>query len=204
MHCLPYTLIALCCFVTVAHTSAQTLNPANGHYYSLERLEKTWDAARTAAANSSFAGAQGHLVTITSASEQSFVETLVGQLPSKVWLGGFQPTGSTEPAGGWQWVTGEPFVYTNWRFNEPNNLDNFENLLEMFVSEGKWNDVGATQDISLPRFPNLRAYVIEFSVPEPSCPLVLVCCAVMCSRVRRRLSRAPNQRPRAARNANFV
>ena len=30
------------------------------------------------------------------------------------WLGGYQQHPTTEPGGGWAWVTGEPWVYTNW------------------------------------------------------------------------------------------
>ncbi|MDC7218988.1 MAG: hypothetical protein PQJ59_03545 [Spirochaetales bacterium] len=32
-------------------------------------------------------------------------------------LGGFQPEGSAEPAGGWTWLSGESFDYTNWAQN---------------------------------------------------------------------------------------
>src|SRR5262245_32596831 len=165
-------------FLFAATALAQTFNPDNGHYYQLETLELTWDAARAMAEGSSFAGANGHLVTITSATEQLFVETHFVQLPYKLWLGGFQPSGSFEPAGGWQWVTGEPFVYTHWRSGEPNNVGGIEYLLEMFGGlEGTWNDVGAIADVLLPREPTKRRFVIEYSVPEPSALATLFCCA---------------------------
>lgn len=32
-------------------------------------------------------------------------------------LGGFQPEGSVEPAGGWTWLSGDPWTYTNWAQN---------------------------------------------------------------------------------------
>ena len=32
-----------------------------------------------------------------------------------------QPRGAREPDGGWQWVTGEPFVFADWRPGDPND-----------------------------------------------------------------------------------
>lgn len=29
-------------------------------------------------------------------------------------IGGYQAEGSAEPAGGWHWLSGEPWEYTNW------------------------------------------------------------------------------------------
>ena len=55
----------------------------------------------------------------------------------------------------------------------------------MFYFEGTWNDVGATLDIFSPNTPNLRRFVIEFSVPEPSSLLASLCCVVVFGRVRR-------------------
>jgi hypothetical protein len=75
----------------------------------------------------------GHLASITSAAENAFVYSLVSPDPTLwvlegatgngigPWLGAFQPPGSPEPGGGYQWVDGEPFVYTNWAPWEPSN-----------------------------------------------------------------------------------
>ena len=100
------------------------LNPANGHYYELVNLESdlNWAAAAAAAAAASHLGLPGHLVTITSEAESQFIQANFA-VPSDfsspenfTWIGLFQPSGTTEPgapvdgsAGGWQWVTGEPF-----------------------------------------------------------------------------------------------
>ncbi|WP_171133911.1 caspase family protein [Ruegeria sp. HKCCA6707] len=81
--------------------------------------------------------AGGHLVTLTSPAENSFVFNLISE-DDRFWrqtnvgtrlseavgphIGLYQPPGSREPAGGWRWVTGEPLNYTNWM---PNNLDNY-------------------------------------------------------------------------------
>jgi len=67
-----------------------------------------------------FKGVHGHLATITSSAENAFISTQLGTTQF-AWLGGEQPPGSLEPDGGWQWITGEPWVYTNWDIGEPNN-----------------------------------------------------------------------------------
>src|SRR5687767_6182351 len=74
----------------------------------------SWNAANAAAIGSTFSGQSGHLATITSAAENAFIDLIVNS-GTEAWIGGFQPPGSPEPAGNWQWVNGEGlFTYTNW------------------------------------------------------------------------------------------
>lgn len=119
-----------------------TQGPESGHFYepvtALEALD--WEEARSDAESRSFRGVPGHLVTITSEGEDLFVrEAFSEELRSGPWLGGFQPVGSEEPAGGWQWVTGEPFEYTNWGDGEPNDgVD--EACLQYLDEPPGWND----------------------------------------------------------------
>jgi hypothetical protein len=79
-----------------------------------------------------------HLVTIGSAEENDFV---FGLTPN-TWLG------ATDEAveGVWEWVTGEPFDYTNWAPGEPNNSGGDESQPEHYLTwafppDGRWNDV---------------------------------------------------------------
>ena len=60
---------------------------------------------------------------------------------SGIAIGLVQQPGSVEPDGGWQWVTGEPLVYTNWDVNEPNNAGNpgSEDYGQIY-GDGAWND----------------------------------------------------------------
>ena len=120
-----------------------SLNLDNGHYYEAVPAPGgsiTWSSARTAAASRTMLGASGHLVSITSAAEGAWIRAhLPDAINSGYWLGGFQPNGSPEPAGGWQWVTGEPWSYTNWSSGEPNNANNNENATQ-FAATGGWND----------------------------------------------------------------
>jgi hypothetical protein len=93
-----------------------------------------WPAAR---ALSEAAG--GHLLTIGSKAENDFVFSLFssddrfvklepdGVSLSGPWFGLFQAVGGREPAGGWQWVTGEPFKYKNWSMYAPDNWRAGEN-----------------------------------------------------------------------------
>ncbi len=123
------------------------MNTANGHFYEAVTVSGgiDWFVARDAAESRTFGGIQGHLVTITSAQEDNFVianfpeafepqpavndcaggpTTEPSNCGDPYWLGGFQPTGSppNDPAGGWEWVTGEPFVYAPWAAGEPNDF----------------------------------------------------------------------------------
>ena len=64
----------------------------------------------------------------------------------QAWIGLYQNTSSptfSEPSGGWEWVTGEPLIFTNWgsmahALNPPN-----ENYGEI-TNGGVWNDLQNT------------------------------------------------------------
>jgi hypothetical protein len=141
--------------------SSPIYNPANGHWYQGAEAAN-WFAARAAADAFSFGGYRGHLATINSAEENLFITNAVlPGLPqhNSYWLGGYQDRTAPdyrEPAGGWRWVTGEPWIYANWNGGEPNNVDGGENALEI-RKDGTWND---TRDQIGP-----GGYLIEY---EPS------------------------------------
>jgi len=90
----------------------------NGHWYQLAgSYFVSWVAAHHYAESRG-----GHLVTLTSAAEQSFAaSTAFNSTPSQIddcWLGAFQDSAAPdyeEPAGGWRWVTGEPWEFSAWR-----------------------------------------------------------------------------------------
>jgi hypothetical protein len=58
------------------------------------------------------------------------------------WIGASQPAVTTCPACDWSWVTGDPFVYTNWAAGEPNDFygADSEQHLEFWITPGTWND----------------------------------------------------------------
>lgn len=105
----------------------------NGHSYVVVKTDSTWSYAQELCA-----AMGGHLATVGDAGEQAFLELLAGG-QERFWLGGFR-----EPfdPGSWQWVTGEPWAYTNWGNDEPNGFDEFgggEDRLAIWPR--KWNDL---------------------------------------------------------------
>ena len=107
----------------------------NGHWYRRVNPNSnlTWTQAETVC---ELIGA--HLATVPAASESAFVHLIVGQ--SEVYLGGLQPANSCEPSCEWQWLTGEPWSYTNWNPGEPNNSYAEQNFLRTYPN-GSWDDV---------------------------------------------------------------
>lgn len=131
-------------------------NPANGHYYEEVPVNGgiTWAEARDAAAQRTFSGLRGHLLTITSSAENAFVFAHLPSIPpNQQWhTGGYQDKTApnfSEPTGGWRWVTGEAFQYTNWGAGEPNNALNYPPAEDWMIlgPDGKWNDVPAQRPL---------------------------------------------------------
>ncbi len=161
--------------------------PANGHWYEAVAVGPsgiTWTDARAAAEAQG-----GYLASITSDAENLFVFNLVNSdafwhnsaagTAVGPWLGGYQPPGSPEPAGNWQWDSGEPFVYSDWAAGQPNNTSGNESYIHFCPGSGStpaatWND--------LPNNPpsgwNVNGYIIE-TVPEPG-TLALLGLAALC------------------------
>jgi Lectin C-type domain len=182
---------------SVSH-AADIFNPQNGHFYRLVQFpELRWEDARIAAVSESAFGVAGYLATITSAEEQAFAEAhfLSALQPWGAWLGGYQPAGSPEPSGNWQWVTGESFSYTNWQSGEPSNGFGNENQLQL-LSGGSWNDLGTSEPIGSPLYD--LPYLVEFNVPEPTALLTLLSGMAIGSIFHRRRRRRPLSSENAA------
>ncbi|VGO11855.1 hypothetical protein PDESU_00402 [Pontiella desulfatans] len=137
----------------------------NGHFYEVVYVPDSisWTDASNAAVN-----AGGYLATITSGAENNFVHNLIGNSiywdgPCGPWIGGFQTAGSPEPSGGWQWVTGEPFVYSNWNSGQPNEFNNNnENCIHFGWNPETpyWNDVPDRRNVFASRY--VQSYIIEY------------------------------------------
>jgi Protein of unknown function (DUF642) len=149
----------------------------NHHYYEVVFQSQgiTWDAANTAANARTFNGLQGHLATMTSPNENAFIASHFSQAVRQAfWLGGFQRHGILDPGAGWQWVTGEPWSFTNWNVVNadepddkwgPGSSDQDETRLQFAdgAADGTWKDARAFD-------PNARGYVVEYE-PSPSADL---------------------------------
>lgn len=119
----------------------------NGHYYAAQRVVDPAGIRWTDAADG--ASARGaYLACITSPDENTFVFSLVNS-PSF-----FQPeSGTNAMLGPWiglwrpgvtfEWVSGEPFVYSAWASGEPNDFGGDENYVQFFgygAPASTWND----------------------------------------------------------------
>ena len=131
----------------------------NGHWYQVRQAGLVgWSRSRQLAEQSG-----GYLATLTTARESAFVASLI-TTNRGVNLGGYQDTSAPdfdEPGGGWRWVTGEPWTYTNWLVGEPNNEGANENCL-MFAQTNAWGDKWADQSELCPAC-EPHYYVIEWS-----------------------------------------
>lgn len=135
----------------------------NGHSYLLVEAQLTWTQARDYAESLG-----GYLACITSAEEQEFISSLIsGGTQTFYWIG------ATDEAeeGVWTWVSGEPFVYSNWASRQPDNyyLGETESYVGIarvntdWARAGKWNDFTNTGAA-----PGLTGLVIEWDQPRTS------------------------------------
>jgi hypothetical protein len=180
-------IIRILAFLLLAAYSAaahwvrwETSAGGNGHWYKAVR---NTNAANWTQVNALARAEGGYLATIASAAENAFLFSLInfpeffqgiGGNGSGPAIGGFQPEGSPEPDGGWTWVTGEAWGYTNWTpptngFPQmPDNADGYpnENRLHFFsgaqgVPAPTWNDLPDWDT-------NLGGYVVESdTAPRP-------------------------------------
>jgi hypothetical protein len=154
------------CVVPVIGTIIQweKANGGNDHYYAIiEFRGGTWEEKRDDASSRSHKGFQGHLATVRSDKENTFI---INNLCPEVGtvLGGYQQDPNSLPDRGWSWVTGEPWGYTDWKKGEPNDSDSEggkESYLQYWFPDApdpnvKWND-NDNLDINKRNY-----YIIEF------------------------------------------
>ena len=147
----------------------------NGHWY--QTMMSTGSAISWSLADLECSRLGGHLASITSAAENTFVAQAAANPEFWTidnnfltycigpWLGGFQSADAAEPAGGWSWVSGEPWGYQHWYLpaGEPNNGCGGEDYLH-YLTQGAttpsdwWNDGGGIQCPTGP-----KSFVIEWS-----------------------------------------
>ncbi len=114
------------------------------HRYEMLDESMTWLEAKAACEAKG-----GHLVTITSEEEQTYIEKLIENGTKKqYWIGATTTDGSEE------WITGEAFTYSNWDSGEPNNHSRSDGERESYAhiynapnpavggsERFKWNDI---------------------------------------------------------------
>ncbi|MFM8817755.1 MAG: thrombospondin type 3 repeat-containing protein [Phycisphaerales bacterium] len=127
-------------------TQWRTVDAGNGHWYVVtDQYFQTWTEARDYAESMG-----GHLATMTSAAEQAFVRALVMAVApaweGECWLGAWQDASApefAEPSAGWRWVTGEPWSFTAWMPDRPDNAQSGSDFLAAgsnAASQFRWFD----------------------------------------------------------------
>ena len=114
----------------------------NGHWYQLVETEKgfLWSEAVAEAESRG-----GYLVSPTSEYEDTWVYASLDA--DNCWVGAFQDTNAadySEPAGGWRWLSGESWDYSNWNGGGPDNgrvTDAPEEEYAHYCCGGAWNDI---------------------------------------------------------------
>ncbi len=156
------------------------------NYYELVSTAANWTTAQSNAASQSFGGQTGHLVTVRSAAEVTFLSSLTGGV--EYWTGltnvttygghdygstsgnsapaqGSVPTSSPLQQGaGFVWVDGEAFTYHNWESGQPNDSSSGSspaNYVAETASNAGWDDRNNS---------NSYPYVIELNLGLASRP----------------------------------
>ena len=114
----------------------------DGRIYKIFNVQLSWFDAYSYCDNLG-----GHLVTITSAEEQTFINTYMSSqsFGDRAWIGAYTDCEK------WQWITDEEYEYTNWATNIP--LPDCHNGIEFFAhlnfnGLGNWNDLSPHGDAS--------------------------------------------------------
>ncbi|MBM4379543.1 MAG: Ig-like domain repeat protein, partial [Deltaproteobacteria bacterium] len=149
---------------------SKTALASTGHYYEeISAPGLTWAQAQSAAAARRYHGLQGYLVTITSAAEQTYADSLSG-MPT--WIG-LQANPLTTLPRTFRWATGPDAntdvcthasgttctpvagAYSNWYAGEPNNgLGSGQGCVQMYA-DGTWDDVDCATGVK-------DYYVVEY------------------------------------------
>lgn len=99
----------------------------NGHYYLAYSEAMEWNEA-----NLYCQDLGGHLLTINSAEEQSFINSIIsGKEKNLYWIGLYLNNNNE-----WVWVDGERLSFSNWGRGEPNgDFGGSENVVEIYGRE---------------------------------------------------------------------
>ena len=127
-------------------TGYTRLGVFNGHAYYLSTTTSYWPAANTAAQSTG-----GHLATISSVQENTWLAGITTGIGSYIGLNDIDNEGT------WKWANGEPLTFTNWGPGRPNGwlLDDQDWGVLNAPSTGFWDDNGF-----LPLTP--RRHLLEF------------------------------------------
>ncbi len=111
-----------------------------GHCYFRSSLSRNWAEQQAACAST---GPKTHLVVITSAGEQAFLEANFTGFPgADNWIGLSRAASDPSTKASFKWVTGEAFSYDNWNGTEPNGSGTSARLTGAYSA--RWGDHSAS------------------------------------------------------------
>ncbi len=128
------------------------LGSLNGHKYFGTSNQATWEDA-----NATAQALGGHLVTINSDEELTFINNLgfgnlIGPYANGIWLG----MTDKDADGTYKWTTNEPITTTNWAGGQPGNNVGITNYIEINTNS-QWQSTTSVTG---------KKYVVEFSSPN--------------------------------------
>ena len=142
--------------LVAAQASATPISFGQNAYEYIPTLNLSISQATAAAQAMTYNGVSGHLVTILSAQEQAFVQSLITSVEHSVWIG----ASDTAVEGEWRWVTGERFwqggsagspgpdvFYANWASGQPDDFQVGRTSRQSSVAAWPlpvWQDGGTT------------------------------------------------------------
>jgi hypothetical protein len=125
-----------------AQSLSWTPDPTQSRWYAEARAPSSWSAAESFAR--SFGG---HLATVRSQPVNDWLTQAFLQSPfpySYHWIGAFQNLQSphySEPFGGWEWASGEPYAFTNWEAGQPDDAGGNQHFARTSTTfAGSWAD----------------------------------------------------------------
>ena len=127
-------LAGLTLFVAAPARAGFVVSPANGHSYEvIADSVSSWAQADAAAQ-----AAGGHLVTITSADENQFVDRLLisSDAPTGSYWMGLRRSGAGATGDFQAWTTGEKLDYTNWTAGVPDDWMGVEDVASILWTHG--------------------------------------------------------------------
>ena len=143
-----------------SYDSNYAFYPALQHFYKYEKTNRDRNAAYSAAQGTSHKTRPGYLVTIDSAGEHAFINSIVGNT-EEFWIG-LDDMGTE---GSFVWSSGNaPEAnnapnYTHWCAGQPDNTGNEDAVLASWNSDHCWGDLDPT---ALTRW-----YIIEYGDSTP-------------------------------------
>jgi hypothetical protein len=163
-------------------------NPINKHFYKYVTSSAiSYASAKSGATSNTFKGKTGYLLTITSQSEQDFINNNISG--NNIWLAATDATNEgiwiidAGPENGitfWQstvaytntmvsaYTAGSTISgqYSNWSTGEPNNADGTNNGEDNVVA--KWNSGNGWNDLAAANNSGVQGYVVEISADFPA------------------------------------